>query len=169
MLCVICLHSFSSCFLFHCMSHGVSGQNIKLLSNAGGKKECVIKQRSYLIISYKIICALLAADICRNLNLTFKYQGQSRYCLVCEKENKTSRRKKKKYHIWQRRRLATGSAFSPIFHDTHWTLNARRHRCECVCVCVSLSMHVWARIRSCHTAYKMYLVWLGAHSVAAAF
>lgn len=167
MLCVICLHSFSSCFLFHCMSHGVSGQNIKLLSNAGGgRKECVIRQQSYLIISYKIICALLAADICRNFNLTFKYQGQSRYCLVCEKENKTSRRKKK-YHIWQRRRLATGSAFSPIFHDTHWTLNARRHRCECVCA--SLSMHVWARIRSRHTAYKMYLVWLGAHSVAAAF
>lgn len=77
------------------MSHGVSGQNIKPLSNAGGKKECVIRQLNYLIISYKIICALLAADICRNFNLTFKYQGQSRYCLVCEKENKTSRRKKK--------------------------------------------------------------------------
>lgn len=37
------------------------------------------------------------------------------------------RRRKKKHHIWQRSRLATGSARSPIFHDTHRAAYARWH------------------------------------------
>lgn len=37
------------------------------------------------------------------------------------------------YHIWQKSHLATGSACSPIFHDTHWT--ARRH-CKCEYLCL---------------------------------
>lgn len=80
----------------------------------------------------KISALLCTADVGRNLYLiAFKCQGQSRHCWWSEQH-----KEKKKHHIWQRRCLATGSAFSPIFHDTQWTLNARRHRSVCVCVCV---------------------------------
>ena len=42
------IHSFSSCFLFHCVSHGVSGQE-KNEACLFKEKECVILEGSYLI------------------------------------------------------------------------------------------------------------------------
>lgn len=108
------------------------------------------------------MCIVGWEDIWRNLHVRDRVDT---VCVCVWKKRTRQGGRKKKDHIRQRRRLATGSAFSPIFHDTHWTLNARRHRCKCVRA--SLSMHVWASICSRQGVYKMYLVWLGADSVAA--
>lgn len=90
-----------------------------------------------------MIRALFAGDICSNLHLTFKFQGQS-ILSMCEKK-RTRQDEKKKYHIWQRSCLATGSAFSPIFHDTHtelWMQDGIASVCLCVCQYACLSKYL---------------------------
>jgi len=82
---------------------------------------------------------------------------------VCVRKNKT-RGERKKYHIWQPRRLATGSGFSPIFHDTRtepWMQHGIAVR---VCVCVSLWECMFEQVSAHFTEWAKcnWFVWAAA-------
>lgn len=115
------------------------------MSNVGGETVSHMGEKSKMIV----IVLFGWGGICGHLHLiTFKCQGQSRYCRS-ERENKTRRKKKVPY-------MANTSPSNQLCLQPNFPWHTLNSECKCgIAARVCVSGYVWASICSRHRVHRI--------------